>query len=446
MAGGALPFQAPQHHAGMKRIGLQTKLVRVFALQLLLISAATLVGIYATYRIISDVLIHEALSDEATHYWSLYEANPAQPLPNTANLRGYLERNGAGPVPPSLRGAPTGFHYLEYRGTESLVHVSEQDGARLYLVFLEERVAALVLYFGIVPLATVLLLIYAMSFVAYRLSQRAISPVVQLARQLETLDLNDPDELRRLQRDAHTPGADAEVATMAEAVGQFARRVDALVSRERTFTRDASHELRTPLAVLKGSLDLLELDTARPAAQLAALRRMRTTITHMESLIETLLLLARGNELEKPQSPVHVNEIVADQLAQLAALAERRGNALRLNDTGRLDVLAPNKVIAIVIGNLLRNAVNYTRDGEVTVTVDTTRVCIEDTGPGIRTEELQEVFEPFFRGTDARHDREASGHGLGLAIVKRLTHQFGWPLSITSQPGQGTRVTVDFVR
>jgi signal transduction histidine kinase len=428
----------------MKRIGLQTKLVRVFALQVLLISAATLIGIYATYRIVSDVLIREALSDEAAHYWELYETDPSHPLPNTANLRGYLVRDGTGFVPDSMRDLSAGFHHAEYQDARPLVHVSERGDTRLYLVFLEQRVAALVLYFGIVPLAGVLLLIYALSFVAYRLSQRAISPIVQLARHLAAFDLNNPDDLDRLELDAHKPTADAEVATMIEAVSQFARRVEALVKRERTFTRDASHELRTPLAVLKGSLDLLETNVERPPQELAALRRMHTTIAHMESLIETLLLLARGNEVERPREPVLVNEIVADQLAGLSALAQRRGNTLHLHENGRLEVLAPSKVIAILIGNLLRNAVNYTRGGTVSVWIDAQGVCIEDTGPGIGSDELQEVFEPFYRGAKTRQEPDAGGHGLGLAIVKRLTNQFGWPLSITSQPGQGTRVSVEF--
>jgi signal transduction histidine kinase len=428
----------------MKPIGLRKKLIRVFALQVLLISAATVIGIYATYRIFNDVLIREALNDEAAHYWALFEADPAQPLPNTANLRGYLEFPGeVGDVPASLRGQPTGYGRMPLDGNQPLVHVSEHGDARLFLVFLEDRVSRLVLYFGIGPLAVVLLGIYGLSFFAYRLSQRAISPIVQLANHLASFDFSNPEELR-LDLDAHKPTADAEVATMIEAVTQFARRVEALVKRERTFTRDASHELRTPVAVLKGSLDLLDKNEERSATEQAALRRMRKTVDDMEALLETLLLLARGNEIECSTEPVFVNDIVSDQLAQLAPLAERHCDTLHLNETARLEVIAPPKVIAILTGNLLRNAVNYTRNGDVTVTIDSRSICIEDTGMGMREDELEDVFEPFYRGAETRNRPDAKGHGLGLAIVKRLTNQFGWLLSIVSQPGKGTRVLVEF--
>ena len=74
----------------IRRTKLMTKLGRVVALQVVLISAAVAAGIYITNSIIEDFLITEALENEAAHYWQLHETNPNQPLPNTANLRGYL--------------------------------------------------------------------------------------------------------------------------------------------------------------------------------------------------------------------------------------------------------------------------------------------------------------------------------------------------------------------
>ena len=67
-----------------------TKLGRVVALQVILISAAVAAGIYVTNTIVEDFLITEALENEAAHYWDLYRQNPEQPLPNTANMRAYL--------------------------------------------------------------------------------------------------------------------------------------------------------------------------------------------------------------------------------------------------------------------------------------------------------------------------------------------------------------------
>jgi signal transduction histidine kinase len=103
-------------------------------------------------------------------------------------------------------------------------------------------------------------------------------------------------------------------------------------------------------------------------------------------------------------------------------------------------VLAPEKVLASVIGNLIRNGMSYTDAGSVSVTIEARRIVIEDTGAGMAPEEVEKVFKPFYRAGGRRR----GGHGVGLTIVKRLSDRFGWPVHIESSPGVGTRVTVDF--
>jgi signal transduction histidine kinase len=82
---------------------------------------------------------------------------------------------------------------------------------------------------------------------------------------------------------------------------------------------------------------------------------------------------------------------------------------------------------------------SYTDAGTVEVTVGPGRLVIEDTGPGMAPEEVASVFKPFYRA-----GRRRGGHGVGLTIVKRLSDRFGWPVGIDSEPGVGTRVTVEF--
>lgn len=290
-----------------------TKLGRVVALQVALISAAVAAGIYITNTIIEDFLITEALENEAAHFWQLYQENPNQPLPNTANMRGYLVESPVRETEEALKTAstappeqmllhPTGFMGRVTLGQETpTLFVSTQptgDGPTLYLTFASEDVSQLAFYFGILPLAMALLLVYGFSFLTYRLSHRAISPIVQLADYLEDFRFGgynqpavDLGDLRAL--------ANVEVDVMIDAIDSFAERLDTFIERERIFTRDASHELRTPIAVFKGSLDLLQRKTDRSDDDLKAFARMRRTVEDMEGLIETLLLLARGEEVER---------------------------------------------------------------------------------------------------------------------------------------------------
>lgn len=427
----------------MKPKGIRSKLVRAFFIQVTIISCVTLVGIAVAYNIIYGVMLREALNDEAAHFWSRYESDPSHSLPDVYNLQGFMAVDGDfSGVPEQYRGlAPVGFSRQPYEDAQALVHVSERDGERLFLVFEYDQVSALAFFFGIVPLALVLLLIYGTSFVTYRLSQRAVSPIVRLAAYLEDFDFNANLEISR-DLEPLRAHADAEVVSMIQAVEHFTTRLAAFVERERIFTRDAGHELRTPVAIFKGSLDLLEQSGDRPAHEHKALARMRRTVSDMESLLETLLLLAREEQVEMPREDVSVNALVAGQLELLQPMAERAENSLALHERAELRVRAPEKVLEIVLGNLIRNAINYTHGGRVDVTVTDRSVQVGDTGVGMSGEELQNAFEPFYRVDESRG--ATRGHGLGLAIVKRLAHQAGWSISAHSKPGEGTRVEVAF--
>ena len=426
----------------MKRTGLRAKLVRVFAIQIGIVSVATLAGIYIANTIIVDLILREGLKTEAEYFWNRLAENPQASLPDTSNMRSYLAvGDDQSEVPPALRDIPPDEVVRSIGNDSQLVHVSQQGAHRLYLVWAKAQIYEIAFFFGIVPLAVVLLIIYGLSFLAYRLSQQAISPIVQLANRLEKFDF-EHDTAIHVDLDPLREVADAEVLTMINAVESFSERLTAVVERERVFTRDAGHELRTPVAVFKGSLDLLDENQDRPRHERNALARMRRTVQDMEALLETLLMLARGSEMEVPREGVVVNEVVARQVDVLTPMAGRGGNTLALHEKAELRVRAPTKVVEIVIANLMRNALNYTRDGSVEVTVTADSVRVSDTGVGMSGEELERAFDPFYRADESRGLTQ--GHGLGLSIVKRLVRQFDWSISAHSRPGEGTTLEVCF--
>lgn len=425
----------------MNRRGLRARLGRVFAAQVTVIGLATVVGVYVTRVVVEDLLTRRALTLEAEHYWRLAADDPTQPLPNTANLRGYLAADGREPVPGALAGLEPGFGRRPVEGRDRLVHVSDRDGRRLYLVFDEESVADLSFYFGLLPLSVVLLLMYVLLFVAYRWSHRAVSPIVRLARRLGEVDFETTGRVR-VDLGPLRDTADAELAAMVEALDQLAARVDAAIDRERVFTRDAGHELRTPVAVLKGSLDLLEReDRDRPDRERDTLTRMRRTVDDMAALLETLLLLARGEAVPSADETV-VNDVAASEIGALAPQAARAAATVCLHEREELRVQAPERVVRIVFGNLLRNAVAHTGGGRIDVTVTADSLTVEDNGIGMSRVQLASAFEPFYRADDSRGSGE--GHGLGLSIVRRLSRQFGWQVTARSQPGQGTSMEIRF--
>ena len=426
-----------------KKSGLGVKLARVLSLQVGLISLVVIVGIYVTNTIVQDFLVREALEAEAEYFWSLYQADDLQALPDTANLRGYITlENNVQDVPGELRSYADGFlGRVTFAGKQPTLYVSERNGARLYLVFDNENVSELAFYFGILPLSVALVLIYGLSFLTYRLSHKAISPIVSLADYLEEYRFGQTHELTQDILDMRGL-ANAEVDVMIDAMDHFTSRLDAFIDRERIFTRDASHELRTPIAVFKGSLDLLQKDKERSAADQKALARMRRTILDMEGLIETLLLLARGEELEPPKDKVSINELIPEYIDQVAPMAQGRDIKLSMIESAELWLRVPERVIQILVINLLRNGIAYTQEGSVEIELSSSEIIVRDTGVGMTSKEVDQAFDPFFRGEKVRAN--SSGHGLGLSIVKRLVHQFGWRIRVQSHVGEGTEVTIAF--
>jgi signal transduction histidine kinase len=318
------------------------------------------------------------------------------------------------------------------------MHVSERNGQYLYLLFDENQVSDLAFYFGIAPLTGVLLVIYVLSFMGYLMSRRAVSAVVQLAEVVRNFDFQE-GRFEQMQFEELADISDPEVLALVNAFDQFTTRLERFVTRERNFTRNASHELRTPLAVLKANLDLIRKNPESPRLPVT-IERMTRTVRDMESLVETLLLLARESESKLSWSSVVINDLVADQLEQVEKAIDRPGVKTEFHADCLLETQAPERVLGIIFHNLLRNAMTFTDQGTVSVHIDQHSVIVRDTGCGMSEEDLKRASEPFYRA----HDRSNEGYGLGLAIVSRLCRRFGWPLEAESEVGVGTSFRVNF--
>lgn len=416
--------------------GLDRRLGRSLLLQAIYISLAVLVGVFVSARLVENVLIEQALVGESDYYWTSAANNPAHPLPDTKNMTSY--RPGFGPdVPEFLKGLEPGFHSL-HEPRELLVNVTDQNGERLYLVFEVEQVQMLVTLFGLIPLFLALTVIYLSLYSAWRVSRRAVSPIVSLANQVQQLDPSAPDASQLVIDPTMQP--DEEITILHAALQDLIRKVTDFAERERRFTRDASHELRTPLTVIKMAADrlLMTLPENEDKNREMALR-IRNSASDMNRLTEAFLLLAREWEEGLDRDWVCVNELANLELERMHIIYPGAPVEAKLEENHQLFVLAPSKVVESVIGNLVRNAFAYTDAGSVTVVIGKDEVQIVDTGTGMSADEVEQIFKAFYS-----KGRQRGGFGVGLTIVKRLTDRFGWPVAFTSEPGKGTTVTVKF--
>jgi signal transduction histidine kinase len=418
----------------MAASGLRARLGRAFLLQAAFIGAAAVVGVFLASLLLEGMLIRQALREEAAHFWLQRASDSTFPLPATLNLTGYLDS-----APPDLSGLTTGFHDRVTGGKKTVVYVADRGGQRLFLVFDRSGVGRLATVFGLLPLAMVLLVLYLSTWLAFRASRRAFSPVIALARQVRGFDPAAPDPARfdpaRLPADA-----DEEVRELADALARYAQRLNEFVDRERNFTRDASHELRSPLTVIQVAAGMLEADAGLSDASLRSVARIARAARDMEELTSAFLLLARESQNGLPLEAICVNDVLADEVDRARLLAAGKPVESRLRATHRLYVDAPEKVLSVLVGNLLRNAFSYTDAGEVTVDVGAGSVVIRDTGMGMAPGQVDAMYQPFVRGDTGRR----GGHGVGLTIVRRLSDRFGWPVTIESSPGVGTCVVIRF--
>lgn len=418
-----------------RRHRLITTLWQAFVLQIVLISATAVAGVYLADFAIRELLIVSALEREADYFWARRKITLDTPAPNTNTLIGYVFDQGANNVPQEFAGLSPGIHDLVTPVGEAVVHVSELEGTQLFLVFDANNVGELATYFGVAPLALMLVVLYSSAWFAYGLTRRAVSPVIQLARSVRNIDLETPD-IEMFADTYSGRGVDAEIESLANALQHLLTRVDQSIERERNFTREASHELRSPLTVIRMASDnLLNRSTLDDSAR-ALTEKIRRAAQDMEELTEILLLLAREHEGVLAKEKVNVNEILRQEINRCRMIYGHKEIEIALHEHNTIHVHSSPKIVAIVFGNLLRNACAYTDAGRVELTLADNRVTLTDSGVGMSEEHLGRVFTP-----DVNFD-QARGNGIGLSLVKRITERFDWEIAITSEPARGTRVEV----
>lgn len=241
------------------------------------------------------------------------------------------------------------------------------------------------------------------------------------------------------------------------AVGRDVTEQRNMVARENEAARGKSvffaavtHELRTPLSGALGAARLLE-DTGLKPDQAAYVAALKASTSHALALIDDILDLSRleAGKLElrpEPMDPARLVEEVCELLSEKAcekglALAHAQGPGVPAQ------IRADPARLKQILFNLAGNAVKFTREGGVLVTLEAEgemlRLSVRDTGPGICPSDQARLFEQFERGA-AERDKSAPGAGLGLAMVKRLAEAMEGEVGVHSQPGEGALFWVSF--
>jgi len=308
--------------------------------------------------------------------------------------------------------------------------VRDGDFGRLYITYdvtthaRQEWIAVFVLAFGVA------MIVALAGLAAAAISRRLVEPVTALADRLTQID---PGE-RHVRIGAQFAGNELE--PIARSVDMFMERLDGFVEREQSFTATASHELRTPLAVMRGAVELIETHAADRPGAIKALARIQRAVREMSEFTDALLALSREQLAgASTDTGCDVHAVLTRVIEDQRSVAPGKRIVLEIEDGAGLHVHAPESMVAMTIGNLVRNAIQHGTGSEILCRSHGGLLIVSNAG-----------MLPAVDLTNAprRFTTHPGGHGMGLYLVRRICERYGWAIRLENSARGGVTASVAF--
>jgi heavy metal sensor kinase len=285
---------------------------------------------------------------------------------------------------------------------------------------------------------------------AWHFTSSAVRPVGEITAQAKRIEAGTLDQ--RIVAHADTEEYEGLVAVL----NRMLERLERGFAAQRRLTSDVSHELRTPLTALRGEIEVALRAERSPREYQQVLRSALEEIDRLTTMSEDLLLITRADArlLTLHRTPTNVADLVDRSLESLHRRIEEKdisvGRAVRGGDGVSVDP----ELVARVVDHLLDNAVTHTPPGgRIDVDVEDAaggsegrggvKLTVTNSGSRIAAEDLQHVFEPFYRADTSRTRANESGAGLGLAIVAAIAQLHDGTARVSAQPAGGARFEVE---
>jgi signal transduction histidine kinase len=289
-----------------------------------------------------------------------------------------------------------------------------------------------------------LVILSGLYFISRFLAGRSIRPVQNVTDTITLISKNNLKERVAL------PANKDEIYELSAGFNALLERIENTIEREKQFTSDASHELRTPLATLRGTLEVL---IRKPRTQEEYEEKIQFSlkeIDRMTSMMEQLLLLARleTKDRTKKESLTSLSKIIDESLTHFKDSLIEKNLTVDLQFDQNKQLLVPHYYTSLIIDNVLSNAIKYSKNDSTIIVdlqeIDQYVVCsIQDEGIGIKEEDLDNIYQNFFRSDSLNH-KQITGTGLGLSIVKKSAEAIDAQIEIQSKLNVGTTVSITF--
>ena len=291
----------------------------------------------------------------------------------------------------------------------------------------------------IVCLSSLLLLFVAGWFY----SGRALKPISDVIKKVEDISITSLN-----LRVPEGNGTD-EIGRLAKTFNKMLERLETSFITQKDFISNVSHELRTPLTSINGQLEVLMMKDRSTSEYKSALGSVLEDIKSLIDLSNRLLLIARTSA----ESQVTLNnKIRIDEILWQAREEMKKYNkAFHINisidesltDSDQMMVAGDEYLIKVAVVNIIDNACKYSSDHKVDILIEHSdkwiKISFNDSGIGIPEEEIQKVFEPFYRGSNAI---SIPGTGIGLQLVNQIIKKHNGSIKLSSETGKGTEVTI----
>lgn len=298
-------------------------------------------------------------------------------------------------------------------------------------------------YILVVVFPLILILLF---FIARFFAGRSIKPINTI---IETSNIITKDNLKTR---IPLPGNRDELYVLSQTINSLLNRIENAVEREKQFTSYASHELRTPLTIIKGTLEVLIRKPRNNNEYEEKINFCIAEVDRLNTLVDQLLLLARfENQKQSLQiEKVYLNALVLDTISQNSSNIQTKKIHLLTEFDKDFCIDTDRYLLSIIMNNLISNAIKYSHEnGRISIKISDTPNGIEceiiDFGIGISSDDLQKVFDQFFRSHSELHP-EINGIGLGLSIVKKLSLLLDITITVSSKINEGTTLKLGFYK
>lgn len=426
---------SPESHRFSRQRSLRRRILLALLGYVVLLSLVAVAQGFLVHERAERLVWRTMLTSELDHTIERMRSDRGYRWTNTNNMALYDTRDPA-TLPPPLQGVGPGLHDDIVLADHVYVVLGREVDGRMLLLALDitdfERREV---HAAVRVVAVALALIVALGLLVAWATNRMVRPLSRMAETIVRLRPDVPGQ------HVDVPArASSELHVIADALNDYLQRNDRFVERERVFIDTASHELRTPVAVISGAAELALQQPELPAGARQQLTRIHRTASDVEELISLLLVLAKDpTRLAQSDERVALDHLLPEIIADHRHLTRDKALTIALAPPPPCTIRAPLPIVQAAIGNLLRNAIEHSDRGEITVRLELpAKVVIVDPGHGMTPEEISAIYARIARGGGDR------GDGIGLDLISRLCEHLGWRLQIESDHGSGTTTTLAF--